>query len=149
MSGLQEIAQAFGAISHSGEFYANINERIARVMGIAMCGILLYDEANNRLVAQKPFYGLDDSMVEHYGIDLTPGSAIEQIWQRRRLLVHQQRRDRQSDLRRGLGRTRRDGGRREDAAGGDGVGRAAAGRGAGLQQAATARISPTTTRACC
>ncbi|MCC6803614.1 MAG: GAF domain-containing protein, partial [Anaerolineae bacterium] len=80
MSGLQEIAQAFGAIHHSGEFFANINERIARVMGIAICGILLHDEANRRLVAQKPFTGLDDSAVEGYVIDLKPGTAIEQIW---------------------------------------------------------------------
>ncbi|MFN8451326.1 MAG: GAF domain-containing protein, partial [Anaerolineae bacterium] len=80
MSGLQEIAQAFGAIRHSDEFYANINERIARVMGIAMCGILLYDESTSRLVAQKPFAGLDDSVIEGYTIDLKPDTAIEQIW---------------------------------------------------------------------
>ncbi len=81
MTGLQEIAQAFGAISHSGEFYANINARIARVLGIAMSGILLYDEEGNRLVAQKPFYGLDDILIEHYAIELQPDSAMNEIWQ--------------------------------------------------------------------
>lgn len=80
MAGLQEISQTFGAISYAGDFYADINERIARVMGIAMCGILLYDEANGRLVAQKPFYGLDDSLIEHYAIHLTPESAMAEIW---------------------------------------------------------------------
>ena len=47
MTGLQEISQAFGAISHSTAFYADINERIARVMNIALCGVLLYDEERN------------------------------------------------------------------------------------------------------
>ncbi len=81
MSGLQEITQAFGAISHSDEFYMDINERIARLMNITRCGILLYDEANRRLVAQKPFYGLDDSLIQHYVITLTPGSAMTDIWE--------------------------------------------------------------------
>ena len=81
MTGLQEITQAFGAISHTDEFYANINERIARLMSLAMCGILIYDERSNRLVAQKPFYGLDDSLIEAYAIELPAGSAMEDIWQ--------------------------------------------------------------------
>ncbi len=81
MTGLQEISQTFGAISYAGEFYADVNERIARVMGIAMCGILLYDEAARRLLAQPPFYGLDSSLVAHYAIDLKPDSAMDEIWQ--------------------------------------------------------------------
>ncbi len=80
MIGLQEITQAFGAINHSEEFYTTINERIARVLSIAQCGILLIDEVQNRLVAQKPFYGLDDAVAEQYSIPLEPGSAIADIW---------------------------------------------------------------------
>ncbi|MEP7290203.1 MAG: GAF domain-containing protein [Chloroflexota bacterium] len=80
MTGLQEISQAFGAISHSAEFYADINERIARVMNIALCGVLLYDENKNRLLAQKPFYGLDETLIEQYSVALEPGSAMEDIW---------------------------------------------------------------------
>lgn len=81
MTGIQEISQAFGAISHSTMFYADINERIARVMGITTCGILLYNDEQKRLVAQTPFYGLDDRQIEAYSIALEPESAIEDIWQ--------------------------------------------------------------------
>lgn len=80
MTGLQEISQAFGAISHSTAFYADINERIARVMNIAFCGVLLYDEDRQRLVAQKPFYGLDENLIGQYSIALEAGSAIDDIW---------------------------------------------------------------------
>ncbi len=81
MAGLQEISQAFGAISHSNEFYANVNERIARLMSIGVCGILLYDETRNRLVAQKPFHGLHDQLAGSYTITLGDDSAMGQIWQ--------------------------------------------------------------------
>ncbi len=80
MTGLQEIAQAFGAISHSDVFYANVTERIARVMGIERCGILLYDEESDCLIAQKPYYGLDDRFTAHYIIPLRTSSAFDQIW---------------------------------------------------------------------
>jgi PAS domain S-box-containing protein len=80
MSGLQEIAQAFGALRRASEFYASTNERIARLMGVQYCGILLYDEANRRLVAQPPFYGLPNEAIAGYQIVLEPGSALEQIW---------------------------------------------------------------------
>ena len=80
MTGLQEIAQAFGAISHSDVFYANVTERIARVMGIERCGILLYDEESDCLIAQKPYYGLDNRLVARYVVPLRTSSALNQIW---------------------------------------------------------------------
>ncbi|HEX2908220.1 MAG TPA: GAF domain-containing protein, partial [Phototrophicaceae bacterium] len=54
---LQEMTHAFGTLSQEGEFYLTVNERISRLMDVAMSGILLWDEANNRLVPQLPFYG--------------------------------------------------------------------------------------------
>jgi PAS domain S-box-containing protein len=80
MIGLQEITQAFGALAYEEEFFASTNERIARLMGVGVCGILLYDESSNRLVAQPPFYGLSDQAIAPYTITLEANSPMEQIW---------------------------------------------------------------------
>jgi PAS domain S-box-containing protein len=78
--GLQEMTHAIGALSHEGEFYAEITERIARLTGSAMCGILSYDSKNRRLVAQVPFYGIAAALVADYEIALTPGSVTDELW---------------------------------------------------------------------
>ncbi len=78
--GLREITQALGAFSQEEEFYKVLNERIARLMNTSMCGILLYEEENNRLVAQMPFYGVESAHVQDYEISLKPGSILYDIW---------------------------------------------------------------------
>ncbi|RMG73036.1 MAG: GAF domain-containing protein [Chloroflexi bacterium] len=79
--GLQQITDAIGALSHETEFYGEITERIAQLMDIEMCGILLYDPDNTRLVSRLPFYGVKDSAVQNYTVPLTPGSVMEQLWE--------------------------------------------------------------------
>jgi PAS domain S-box-containing protein len=78
--GLQEITRAIGALSHESAFYSTITERIATLMEIQMCGILLYDETDHRLIAQPPFYGVDEAIVNAYTIPLKPGSPMWDIW---------------------------------------------------------------------
>jgi PAS domain S-box-containing protein len=78
--GLQEITQAIGAFNSIEEFYQALNERIARLMGTAMSGILVYEVENNRLVAQLPFYGVNETLVQQYQIPLKPGSILYDIW---------------------------------------------------------------------
>ena len=78
--GLQEITHAIGALSHEGEFYSEITERIGRLMGIQYCGILLFDPATNHLVSKLPFYGLDDEDVKDYVIHVEPNSVIDELW---------------------------------------------------------------------
>lgn len=78
--GLQEMTHAIGALSHEGEFYQEISERIARLMESQICGILLYDSNRNALVSQLPFYGIDDDLVQDYLIKLPPDSVMEQLW---------------------------------------------------------------------
>ncbi len=78
--GLQEMTHAIGALSHEDEFYAEINERIAHLMGSQMCGILLYDPSRAALVAQLPFYGLPDHDIINYSISLEPNSVMEELW---------------------------------------------------------------------
>jgi PAS domain S-box-containing protein len=80
LTGLQEMTHAIGALSHEGEFYADITARIARLMGIEMSGILLYDAVTNRLVSRPPFYGVDAALAAAYAIDLKAGNAFTEIW---------------------------------------------------------------------
>lgn len=81
MIGLQEITQAFGAIAYEDEFFATTTERIARMMSVNVCGILLFDEDRRKLVPQPPFYGLAAASGVDYSIALPEGSPIDQIWQ--------------------------------------------------------------------
>lgn len=80
LEGLQEITQAIGAISHADQFYSDITARIARLMDIAICGVLRFDEANQRLSSQLPFYGAEDALVSGYAIELKPGTSFAEIW---------------------------------------------------------------------
>lgn len=81
--GLQEITHAVGALSNEDEVYVytDINMRIAGLMGISMCGLLLFDESQNRLVGQIPFYGVDEDDLQNYEIDLGTNEAIAEIWE--------------------------------------------------------------------
>lgn len=79
--GLQEITHAIGALSHEGEFYSDINERIARLMGLTICGILLYDDASQQLVIQPPAYGVAAEQADNYRIVLHPDSVLHRFWE--------------------------------------------------------------------
>lgn len=81
MSGLEELAQSFGELTDENEFLGATTERIARLMNVAACGILLYDEQSSTLRARPPFYGFPDAVIGAYSIYLEPGSPIAQIWQ--------------------------------------------------------------------
>lgn len=80
--GLQEITHAIGALSSEDEVYvySDINRRIAGLMEIEMCGIMLYDETSNRLIAQPPFYGVDDEYILDYEIDLNSNDFVRDLW---------------------------------------------------------------------
>jgi len=78
--GLQEMTRTLGALSHAGEFYLQITERIARLMNSEMCGILLYDEKTQSLRSELPFFGVDDALVADYKIDLPDGSIMAELW---------------------------------------------------------------------
>lgn len=80
LAGLQEITHAVGALRQEGEFYSDITSRIARLMSIEMCGILLFDEATNHLVAKPPFAGVADDLIAAYRIDLGINQATEELW---------------------------------------------------------------------
>jgi len=86
-SGLYQISQAIGSLSDLGQIYAQISERIARLMHAEMCGILLYDRDAEALVSQPPFYGIADDVVERYRLPVIAGSLASELWQEREFLV--------------------------------------------------------------
>jgi PAS domain S-box-containing protein len=79
--GLQEITHAVNVFGSEDNLYAEISARIARLMQSEICGILLHDEKNRRLVARPPFYGVEREWAQSYAVPLEPGSRIEAIWE--------------------------------------------------------------------
>ncbi len=81
LTGLQEITHAIGSLNREEEFYSTINQRIAAQMGVSMCGILIYEERRQALVARLPFHGVADDAMRGYSIDIEPGSPLASIWE--------------------------------------------------------------------
>jgi PAS domain S-box-containing protein len=77
---MQEITYAIGALTAESDFYASITSRIAALLNIEMCGILLYDETKLRLVSRLPFFGVPDDKVRDYAITLEPGTVYDELW---------------------------------------------------------------------
>ncbi|MGQ0601282.1 MAG: GAF domain-containing protein [Anaerolineales bacterium] len=80
LTGLAEIARAVEATADPRELYGRLTSDIARLMGVQMVGFLLYDEREHALLAQPPFRGLPDIVVEAYRLPIEPDSIVEQIW---------------------------------------------------------------------
>ncbi len=80
LAGLYQISQAISALEDVDQVYARISERVARLMGVEMAGVLLYNEAQQALVSRPPFYGVPDELVAYYKIPVPPGSRMERIW---------------------------------------------------------------------
>jgi PAS domain S-box-containing protein len=83
LGGLQEISQAISGLRQDDEFFAGITERIAELMDVDLCGVLLYDDAAHTLTSQMPFHGTASDVLAHYKIDLKPGTELDNIWQSR------------------------------------------------------------------
>jgi PAS domain S-box-containing protein len=82
--GLQEITNAIGTLSHETEFFGEITERIARLMEIEICGILIYEADAQRLASRLPFYGVEADLIADYAIPLRSGSIMEELWNEER-----------------------------------------------------------------
>lgn len=81
LAGLQEMTNAIGTLSHETEFYSDITERIGKLMNMETAGILLYDEATERLVPRLPIYGGDNTLAKDYFVSVASGSVMRQFWQ--------------------------------------------------------------------
>ena len=84
LRGLQQITQALSAFTNPEELYDQLTRRIADLMGVQVCGILLYEPDSEQLVARTPFYGVSAEMVADYTIPLRRGFARE-MWREHEL----------------------------------------------------------------
>ncbi len=79
--GLQQIARRVGQAGDFSDFYGEASEQVAGLLGVEMCGLLLYDAAQEVLVGQAPFFGVDDALLEYAQIPVPAGSAMARQWQ--------------------------------------------------------------------
>ncbi len=81
LGGLQQIAQAMGVVRNPAELYSQITARIATLLNVKMCGIMLYDVREHVLVSQRPFFGLEDEeILRFYQVPSLPGSPVARLW---------------------------------------------------------------------
>lgn len=81
LAGLQKIAQAISALQDPYKLYAQLGQRVAELMETDMAGVLLYDPEQERLAAQRPFYGVPDPVTADYIIPLEKGSPVRSLWE--------------------------------------------------------------------
>ncbi|MEK7276905.1 MAG: GAF domain-containing protein, partial [Chloroflexota bacterium] len=80
LSGLAQVAQTASAIADPRELYGSLVDRLAKLMSVHLCGILIYDDSERALLSQPPFRGVPDAFIEHYRVPVPPGSAAARIW---------------------------------------------------------------------
>src|SRR5262249_39275869 len=80
LSGLQQIASAMTALTDARQMYGQLTSRIAGLMNIEMCGILLLDPQQNALISQPPFFGVPDTILSMYRIPLQEFSQTHNIF---------------------------------------------------------------------
>jgi GAF domain-containing protein/nitrogen-specific signal transduction histidine kinase len=80
MAGLQQISQAIGAVRDVDQVYNLLTERIAQLMHVEYCGVLLYDPQAEALVSRPPFYGVPSEMIELYRIPMPQDGLLWSIW---------------------------------------------------------------------
>lgn len=80
LSGLQQIAGAMTLIRDRRQMYAQLTGRIAVLMNVEMCGLLLYDPSQEALVGQPPFHGVPDAIVAMYRVPMPLGSMARTIY---------------------------------------------------------------------
>jgi PAS domain S-box-containing protein len=59
--------------------YSAMTERVARLLGAEMCGVLLYDDRRHALVAQAPFHGLPTPIARSYSIPAPGGGEVSRV----------------------------------------------------------------------
>ncbi len=81
LAGLHQISQAMSALANLRQVYSQLTERIGTLLDVEMCGVLLWDDEENALVSQPPFYGVPEELIRSYRIPVLRGSKLWRIWQ--------------------------------------------------------------------
>ncbi len=79
----REIAGALEDADDPRQLLGRLTERIARWLDVEMAGLLMLDTSAGALIAQPPFFGVPDIVLENYRIRLLPGSPAEAVWRTR------------------------------------------------------------------
>ncbi|HRF49501.1 MAG TPA: GAF domain-containing protein [Anaerolineales bacterium] len=79
----REIAGALEDADDPRQLLGRLTERIARWLDVELAGLLMFDVAAGTLVAQAPFFGVPDIVLENYRIRLAPGTPAEALWRTR------------------------------------------------------------------
>ncbi len=81
LNGLQNIAQTMGEEVDKRELYQKLHERIANLLNVEICGLLLYDANTDALISQLPFFGVTDAVMSLHRLDVSSKSHAHRIWQ--------------------------------------------------------------------
>src|SRR5690606_31260284 len=77
---MQQAAQEPGVGGDAGAVLAVLGQQIARLTSADVCGVLLYDERKQALVAEAPFHGLPAQVIGGYAIPLPPDGPARDIF---------------------------------------------------------------------
>ncbi len=87
LSGLANLAQAFGASTEHTNLISRLVESVKPLFAADVLGFLLYDESKNTLEAQLPFQGLPAHIVDIYRTTIQPNSPAETIILERKAII--------------------------------------------------------------
>ncbi len=89
LANLQQMTEAARNTDSTTHLFSEVTQRIAQLMQVEMCGVLFYDwdpdATGNQLgalVAQKPFYGIDEESIHFYQIPIVKDSIFETLHNR-------------------------------------------------------------------
>ncbi len=85
LQGLQQIVQTMGAFSNPDELFAQLTQRIAELMRVEICGVLIYDSIRGRLTARTPFFGISDEIAHDYSFAVDEGGLAREVWREHEL----------------------------------------------------------------
>ena len=80
MSGLYEVSLAFGALPQLEDTYGQLVARIAKLLDVERCAILLPDETGQNLVAQPQAIGLTPTQIASLRLSLGEENASARVW---------------------------------------------------------------------
>jgi GAF domain-containing protein len=81
MAGLQQISQTISSMRDADQVYSVLTERIAQLMNVEFCGVLLYNAEEQALISRPPFYGVPSKVVHAYRIPMPPDNPMWETWE--------------------------------------------------------------------
>ncbi|MGQ9627565.1 MAG: GAF domain-containing protein [Anaerolineae bacterium] len=87
LAGLHQISQAMSALTDLRQVYSHLTKHIGTLVGVEMCGVLLWDDEESALVSQPPFYGVPEELIRFYRILVPRGSKFWRIWQEEEFFI--------------------------------------------------------------